>query len=306
MNNFWTAARELSSKLFFTYAIIDKLTSDDIGYCFAKNESIGKKADKHPSNISKAISELIELKYLYVLEIKVGFVVSERRLYTERYYKKYLEDKENATNLWKTYYEEIGEIIYYYNERNPHPKFHKEYIENLTNGKIANGTQSEIATGTDGEIAKYNCSYNNLTNKTEITEEPDSDIDKKSFSKTNKIKKVLEIEKINLDDSFITELSNKYDFELIVKLIQSIPKDTKNHGGYLRGIIKNLNVIPKKETLKAEINEEKQETVKPIKKSRDSMILEFCQETNCQIGNIPNYLKNILNKALKESNYEQI
>lgn len=308
MNNFWTAARELSSKLFFTYAIIDKLTSDDIGYCFAKNEAIGKKADKHPSNISKAISELIELKYLYVLEIKVGFVVIERRLYTERYYKKYLEDKENSTNLWKTYYEEIDEIIYYYNERNPHSKFHKEYIENLTNGKIANGANSEIATGTDGEIAKYNCSYNNLTNKTEITDEPvsDSEIDKKSFIKTNKIKKVLEIEKINLDGSFITELSNKYDFELIVKLIQSIPKDTKNHGGYLRGILKNLNVRPKKEPVKVVINEGKKETIKPIKKSRGSIITEFCQETNCQINNIPNYLKNILNKALKESNYEQV
>lgn len=304
MNNFWTAARELSSKLFFTYAIIDKLASDDIGYCFAKNESIAKRADKHPSNISKAISELIALEYLYVLEIKVGFVVIERRLYTEKYYKKYLEDKENINNLWKTYYEEIGEIIYYYNERNPHSKFHKENIENLTNGKIATGANSEIAKGTDGEIAKYNCSYNNLTNKTEKTEEAVSDV-LKILSFRDKIKIVLDFEKISLDENFITELTNKFDYDTLVSLIKLIPKNSKNHGGYLRGILKNNNSEQKTKEPKTPVELPKEEP-KQTKKSKDEIVTEFLKETGYSMNNLPNLQKNILNGTLKRSGYEII
>ena len=296
MNNFWTAAKELSSKLFFTYAIIDKLTSDETGYCFAKNESIGEKADKHPSNISKAISELIKLEYLYVLEIKEGFVVLERRLYTEKHYKKYLEDKENVKNLFKTFYETKGEIIYYFNERNPHPKFHKESYKKNTDGEIANGT--------DGEIAKYNSSYINLPKSNQKIS--DSDLENKFKTKPSVIKMLAFDRNLLLDQKFINSL-RIYDIDFLRELFAKVPKGTTNPAGYLRTCLNNNPQPVVAKTKKVEVKESIQVIEEPKEKlPRQEVIENFCTETNCSATDMPLYLKNILNKTLEGLSYEQI
>lgn len=148
----------------------------------------------------------------------------------------------------------------------------------------------------------------NLLNKTNLlnskTEEPVS-VSEKILSKTEKVKLVLNIEKVQLDFKFINELINKYDFETIVELIKLVPKDAENQGAYLRGIIKNskpkTNKITKKEVVEVPKVEEPKE-----KESRETIIANFCKESDCKIENIPTFLKNILNKTLEGMNYEQI
>lgn len=304
MNDFWGAAKELSPNLFLTYAVIDNLSTNGVGYCFSKNESISEKINKHPRSISRDISELIKLEYIYVIEIKYGFVVLERRLYTEKSYKKYIEDKENIENLLKTFYVKKDDITYYYNEKNPHPKFHSD--RNTTNHKIVTGANHKIENGAEDKSVNYNLYNNNLTNITEITEEPVPVVDK-ILSKTEKIKLILNIEKIQLDFKFIKELSKKYDFETIVDLIKSVDKDAESHGAYLRGIIKNKKpqtyIQKQKETAKKieiKVHEEPKE-----RKTREDIINEFCLEIKCSKENIPNDMKKILNTVLEGMGYER-
>ncbi len=148
----------------------------------------------------------------------------------------------------------------------------------------------------------------NLLNKTNLlnskTEEPVPVIEK-ILSKTEKVKLVLNIEKVQLDFKFIKELVDKYDYQTIVELIKLVPKDAENHGAYLRGIIKNskpkTNKITKKEVVEVPKVEEPKE-----KESRETIIANFCKESNCQIESIPTFLKNILNRTLEGLNYEQI
>ena len=170
--------------------------------------------------------------------------------------------------------------------------------------KSVGGTTLE-SDGYDSKSVTKNPSTNNPSiKKTEITEEPVS-VSEKILSKTEKVKFVLNTEKVQLDFKFINELVNKYDFETIVELIKLVPKDAENQGAYLRGIIKNTkpktNKITKKEVVEVPKVEEPKE-----KEPRDIIIAKFCIESNCQIENIPNFLKNILNKTLEGLNYEQI
>ncbi len=201
MNNFWTAAKELSPRLFQMYAVIDKLNTNEVKYCYSKNESIAEKIEKHKNNVSKDISELIKLGYLYSLEKKVGFKVIQRRIYTENNYKQYLEDKENIENWLPTYSMTKDNITYYWNEKNPHPKWHKENIKKNADNENVNGTDNENVNGTDNENVKYNLYNNNLSN---IKSKPlDSDLENKFKTKPSVIKMLAFDRNLLLDQKFI-------------------------------------------------------------------------------------------------------
>ena len=112
--NFWDAMQDLSPALFKTYAAINKLADNEVGYCFATNESISIKLNKHEKSISRDISELIELGYLFANQIKIGFKVIERRLYTAENIKTYMNDQKNISNLIKTTMVEKDKILSLY------------------------------------------------------------------------------------------------------------------------------------------------------------------------------------------------
>lgn len=120
MNNktFWDAVRDLPGALFKTYSVINRLADNEVGYCFSKNATISEKmGGKHTTLVSADISKLIEKGYLFSLEIKKGFIVVERRLYTAENYKQYLEDKKNIDNLIPTEIVKKDGIIFFTNER---------------------------------------------------------------------------------------------------------------------------------------------------------------------------------------------
>lgn len=120
MNNktFWDAVRDLPGALFKTYSVINRLADNEVGYCFSKNATISEKmGGKHTTLVSADISKLIEKGYLFSLEIKKGFIVVERRLYTAENYKQYLEDKKNIENLVPTEIIKKDGIIFFTNER---------------------------------------------------------------------------------------------------------------------------------------------------------------------------------------------
>ena len=120
MNNktFWDAVRDLPGALFKTYSVINRLADNEVGYCFSKNATISEKmGGKHTTLVSADISKLIEKGYLFSLEIKKGFIVIERRLYTAENYKQYLEDKKNIDNLVPTEIIKKDGIIFFTNER---------------------------------------------------------------------------------------------------------------------------------------------------------------------------------------------
>lgn len=168
------------------------------------------------------------------------------------------------------------------------------------------GVFLEMNKGCSSEGTTNNSSIKitNLLNKTEKTEEPVSDV-LKTLSFRDKIKIVLDFEKISLDENFITELTNKFDYDTLVSLIKLIPKDSKNHGGYLRGILKNSNSEPKTKEPKTSVELPK-EKPKQTKKSKDEIVTEFLKETGYSMNNLPNFQKNILNGTLKRSGYEII
>lgn len=120
MNNktFWDAVRDLPGALFKTYSVINRLADNEVGYCFSKNATISEKmGGKHATLVSADISKLIEKGYLFSLEIKKGFIVIERRLYTAENYKQYIEDKNNLENLTPTEIIKKDGVIFFTNER---------------------------------------------------------------------------------------------------------------------------------------------------------------------------------------------
>lgn len=304
--NFWDAVNDLSSKLFKVYSVINKLADNDAGYCYASNDGIGAKAKKHPVNISKDISELIDLGYLFSIELKDGFITKERRLYTAENLKTYMQDKKNFENLLKTFTEEVNEIIVFYNERNPHPKKH-----NLTVSKNANGAVSENANGAVSENAKVTI-LSNLS-KTELSEEPSESASvKKVLSKREKVKIVLETEEIELDYAFITELCKKYNFLTIVDLVRSIDKKADSHGAYLRKIIKEkgfdkvIQSEPKEvaPVLPVEVPNVVDEIKKEVQ-SREKLITEYLTAVNIKdVQSLDKFNKENLNNMLRRSGYE--
>ena len=180
---FWDACSDLSTGLFKTFAAIHRLCNNEIGYCFAKNDYIGKKLNKHEKSISRDISELIEKGYLFSIEIKKGCVVAERRLYPVEQAKLYMEDKANIENLITTTYKEKDGITLYTNER------------------YENGVKREKNTSNKNVTEKYNNinNYNNNNNNKE--KKVDDDI--LEFLKENRV-----------DTKAIQEAVLKYEYTL--------------------------------------------------------------------------------------------
>lgn len=170
--NFWDAMQDLSPALFKTYAAINKLADNEVGYCFATNESISIKLNKHEKSISRDISELIELGYLFANQIKIGFKVIERRLYTAENIKTYMKDQKNISNLIKTTMKDIEGVFYYYNESNL--AGNKSVTRKYTGNKIEDGTGNNYEERTGNKnvtVTNTNITNTNSTT-TEINTEP--------------------------------------------------------------------------------------------------------------------------------------
>lgn len=136
--NFWTALEELTSPLFKTYLAVERLADNKLGYCFASNEDISKKLNKHEKSISRDINNLIKIGYLWVIHIKIGFKVIERRLYTTDQYELYLKDFHNKHNLIKTTYKKNNDKVIYFNEKNL--KNTSNSFDECSSSKIVEGT----------------------------------------------------------------------------------------------------------------------------------------------------------------------
>lgn len=179
--NFWDAMQDLSPALFKTYAAINKLADNEVGYCFATNESISIKLNKHEKSISRDISELIELGYLFANQIKIGFKVIERRLYTAENIKTYIKDQKNISNLIKTTMVEKDKIFYYYNETNStgNKSVTRKYTSNKS--EDCTGNKSEERTG-NKNVTVTNTNITNTNSTTiEINTEPKKESSSSQF-----------------------------------------------------------------------------------------------------------------------------
>lgn len=204
---FWDACSDLSTGLFKTFVAIHRLCNNEIGYCFAKNDYIGKKLNKHEKSISRDISELIKLGYLFYIEIKKGCVVAERRLYPIEQAKLYMEDKANIENLITTTYKEKDGITIYTNERYENGVKKEKIASNknvtgkFTGNEIVTGAGNKDVTGTGNknvtEIYNNINNYNNNNNKEKV----DDDI--LEFLKENRV-----------DTKAIQEAVLKYEYTL--------------------------------------------------------------------------------------------
>ena len=229
--NFWAAMQELSAPLFKTYAAIHKLSDNEVGYCFATNESISIKLNKHEKSISRDISDLIELGYLFSNVIKSGFKVVERRLYTSENLKTFIEDQKNIKNLIKTKIEIIDEISYYYNEKNSNVTGNKSVTGKVASNKIEDCTGNNFEDGAGNKIVTV--TNTNITNtKTTTIEE-----------------KKIESSSSSLDYRFL----DKYlDLATKINFIQANPNITESEFIELyakcqlevkQGFARNLNAI---------------------------------------------------------------
>lgn len=176
--NFWDAMQDLSPALFKTYAAINKLADNEVGYCFATNESISIKLNKHEKSISRDISELIELGYLFANQIKIGFKVIERRLYTAENIKTYMKDQKNISNLIKTTIVEKDKIFYYYNETNS--TGNKSVTRKYTGNKIEDSTGNNYEERTGNK--NVTVTNTNITNTNSTTTEINTKQKKESSS----------------------------------------------------------------------------------------------------------------------------
>lgn len=176
--NFWDAMQDLSPALFKTYAAINKLADNEVGYCFATNESISIKLNKHEKSISRDISELIELGYLFANQIKIGFKVIERRLYTAENIKTYMKDQKNISNLIKTTMKDIEGVFYYYNEANL--AGNKSVTRKYTGNKIEDGTSNNFEERTGNK--NVTVTNTNITNTNSTTTEINTEPKKESSS----------------------------------------------------------------------------------------------------------------------------
>lgn len=229
--NFWDAMQDLSPALFKTYAAINKLADNEVGYCFATNGSISAKLNKHEKSISRDISDLIELGYLFVNQIKVGFKVTERRLYTAENVKTYMIDKKNISNLIKTTMKEIEGVFYYYNETNS--ASNKSVTRKNTGNKFEDGTGniSEERTGnknvtvTNTNITNTNSTTTekNINSKNESSHFLDNYLDlatKLNILSSNP--NITELEFITLYEKCKLEVQQGYAKNLNSILVQSV------------------------------------------------------------------------------------
>lgn len=205
---FWDACSDLSTGLFKTFAAIHRLCNNEIGYCFAKNDYIGKKLNKHEKSISRDISELIEKGYLFSIEIKKGCVVAERRLYPIEQAKLYMEDKANIENLIITTYKEKNGITLYTNERYENGVKKEKIASNknvtgkFTSNENATGASNKSVTGTGNEnVTEIYNNINNYNNNNNKEKKVDDDI--LEFLKENSV-----------DTKAIQEAILKYEYTL--------------------------------------------------------------------------------------------
>lgn len=113
----WQLMNELSPNLFMLYVAIAKLEDNKAGYCFATNQTLGEKLNKHKDTICKEINKLKKLGFITVIEInKKGNYCDERRIYTNENVKYYLRDLANLKNLKKTEIKNIENIPHLINE----------------------------------------------------------------------------------------------------------------------------------------------------------------------------------------------
>lgn len=232
---FWDACSELSSALFKTYAVIHRLCDNDIGYCFAKNKIIADRMNKHEISVSRDISELISKEFLYSLEIKRGYVVLERRLYTVEQHKLYLEDLNNLEKLMVTSYKEAEGITLFTNERYLNGVKRTTIIKNVngsdTVNKNANGTVNKIVNGTVNKNAKSNLSNINLSN---ITTTSSSEI--KILLEQHGISPSTKINILNL----VKE--KNISFERIVEVLKIAPVKKWQEGAIYRALENNWDL----------------------------------------------------------------
>ncbi len=296
--DFWIALDELSPRLFTTYAAISKLSDNEVGYCFSSNQGISAKLGKHKDNVSRDISDLIEKGFLHVIEIKRGFVVVERRLYSNAGYKTYIEDKNNLANLKKTTYEKKGESenIVYYNEKNIKP----------TNDKTIIGTNDENNKGTDDKNVKLTISNINLSKsnyqKKYLKEKNNSNINKQYKTDPEILKKMFKNEKF--DKNFIKYLYINYTIEEISFTYEK-SKNKKNVAKYMRKCLENLpkNVyIPK-----TYVNIKETKNIIKKKMTTKEIIKNFLEiEKVKELKKLSKYTKELLNKTLINSGYKSI
>lgn len=193
MNNktFWEAMQELSPALFKTYVAIHKLADNEVGYCFATNEYISEKINKHEKSVSRDIADLIEKGYLYSNVIKKGFAIIERRLYTVENLKTYLSDKENIKLLIKTTTKEVEGIIYFFNE-NKNNTSNRCVTGNNTGNKFVTCTSNKNVTCTGNkneELTNTNITNLNIT----TTNTSIASIVKEKTSSSSFLKKYLDL-----------------------------------------------------------------------------------------------------------------
>ena len=289
--DFWNAVETLSPPLFKTYCVINELSNNDVDYCFSGGEYLEKKLGKDKDNITKDIKKLIDLGFLNIIYLKSGFKIIERRIYTAKNYKTYLEDLENFQNLIVTTYETIDGATVYYNERSQ---------KNATDKNVGSANDKNIGGADDKNVGQIDTNINNkiLNSK---TEEPVTVSDKES-----KIRFIANIEKVKLDEKFIKELANKFSLEKITEWFKAVPQDKKsNAGAYIRGIIKNqkLDSVPKiitKTPEKVEATEEPLNTPKMSEKEVRETFLDGREIKDLE----PQQLQ-ILNDTLRRMGYGQ-
>lgn len=290
--DFWNAVETLSPPLFKTYCVINELSNNDVDYCFSGGEYLEKKLGKDKDNITKDIKKLIDLGFLNVIYLKSGFKIIERRIYTAKNYKTYLEDLENFQNLIVTTYENIDGAPVYYNERSQ---------KNATDKNIGGVNDKNIGGADDKNVGQIDTNINNkiLNSK---TEEPVAVSDKES-----KIRFIANIEKIKLDKKFIKELANKFSLEKITEWLKAVPQDKKsnNAGAYIRGIIKNqkLDSVPKTVTKKSEKIKTIEEPLNTPKMSEKELRDTFLDGR--QIKDLEPQQLQILNDTLRRMGYGQ-
>ena len=138
---FWKALKELTPKTFITYSALDKLSDNEVGYCFASNKALAEKIGKNYKTISVDINLLKELGYIKFIEInKKGNYVEERRLYVD--FDNFFRDKENEENLIKTTVKNINGILTFVNERMGIPENEDRGIPENEEGTISNNNLS--------------------------------------------------------------------------------------------------------------------------------------------------------------------
>lgn len=323
--DFWQAVTDLSPRLFKSYAVIEKMADNEVGYCYGGNDYLGEKIGKNSTNMSRDISELKKLGYIWTIEIKFKGEVVSRRIYTETSYKRYLDDLDNYKNLGISFSINMGTEaepdIVIFNETNmadlPKEKFMKlpkdfrrkltefyRVLESIENSEIAENGKRDIAENSKGGIAENGKVYSlNITslNITEKQEEPVSD-----FSKSeNKIKLACNLQNISFEESFIKELT-AYPMRELLECISQIPKGQENSQQYLIGIIKNkkLNKISKKSEEKIEMAEKIENQDQTKKMERQEFIDSYLDGKS--IDSLDPTTKGILNSTLRRMGYEQL